>query len=312
MRSLTPTMRLSPHEQRVVSEAVKGLKVRISHRAGVVRVYRVNSLQDSADQLFFTVKEDNGSERQVSVADYFKERYGGLQYPRLPCLHVGPPQRNIYFPIEVCSLDAPQKYTKKLSEKHTSAMIRASAVDAQSRETRINSLAAQAGFNKDPFLREFGLSLSMNMTEVVGRVLPPPQIQYNERSKRGTNPQVTPKDGVWGTDNQLLYQPAVCNSYAMIGMVSPNQQSAMQQFCQTLCYKANDMGLKWPQWPDVVKYGRTKEDIPKLFHETLQEYKQTGRDCDLVFIVLQGKNSDQYSELFINNHLIAHLFQLTI
>ncbi|VDM29201.1 unnamed protein product [Toxocara canis] len=62
----------------------------------------------------------------MTVAGYFGERYGELKYPKLPCLHVGPVTRNIYFPLEVCVLDTPQKYNKKLTEKQTSAIIRVS------------------------------------------------------------------------------------------------------------------------------------------------------------------------------------------
>lgn len=60
----------------------------------------------------------------MTVADYFNERYSKLKYPKLPCVHVGPITRNIYFPLEVCILDTPQKYNKKLNEKQTSTIIR--------------------------------------------------------------------------------------------------------------------------------------------------------------------------------------------
>ncbi len=42
---------LSQAEWKIVADSVKGLKIRISHRPGAIRVYRVNSLQEAADQL---------------------------------------------------------------------------------------------------------------------------------------------------------------------------------------------------------------------------------------------------------------------
>jgi len=48
--------------------------VRIRHRPGVIRVYRVNSLQLPADQLKFHAKDENGNDRKISVADYFGEK----------------------------------------------------------------------------------------------------------------------------------------------------------------------------------------------------------------------------------------------
>ena len=113
-------------------------------------------------------------------------------------------------------------------------------------------------------------------------------------------------------DKQILYAPATCRSYAIIAMVQqqapPVQQPALtsvratpfslsfRQFCQSISGKASDMGLRWPKWPDVVKYGRTTEDIPFLFREIVQEYKQSGTTCDLIFVVLNGKNSEHYSK----------------
>ena len=64
--------------------------------------------------------------------------------------------------------------------------------------------------------------------------------------------------------------------------------------------KASEMGLKFPngQWPDVVKYGRNKEDLARCFNELVAEYKRNGRKCDLVFIIMPAKNADQYSLLY--------------
>ncbi|KAJ1348327.1 putative protein tag-76 [Parelaphostrongylus tenuis] len=74
-------------------------------------------------------------------------------------------------------MDAPQKYNKKLSDKQTSSIIKAAAVDASQREERIAQLCQQVGFDRNPFLKEFGLSLSPRMFETIARVIQPPQIK---------------------------------------------------------------------------------------------------------------------------------------
>ncbi|TKR75776.1 hypothetical protein L596_017019 [Steinernema carpocapsae] len=284
---------LSSQELKVLDDAIRGVKIRVTHRPGVVRVYRVNGLQVSADQLTFVGKDSDGAENRLTVAKYFELKYAKLKYPRLPCLHVGPPSRNIFFPMEVCRLDSPQKYAKKLSERQTSSIIRAAAVDAEQREKRIVSLVQQAGFDTDPFLKEFGLKISPQMVETVGRVLRPPAIQYGENNRR-MDPIVMPKDGAWSMDNQVLYLPAACRSYSLIALVNPREQPNIQNFCQALHQKAQNMGLMLPQWPDLVKYGRTKECIVQLFKEIAFEYEQTKQQCDLIIVVLQAKNSDLY------------------
>ena len=96
-------------------------------------------------------------------------------------------------------------------------------------------------------------------------------------------------------DHQQLYVPARCRSYSLLALVNPKEQSALQNFCQALSNKAVQMGLEFPRWPDLVKYGRTREDIIAMFTETVQQYEYTGAACDLILVVLPGKNSDLYS-----------------
>ena len=46
----------------------------------------------------------------------------------------------------------------------------------------------QAGFDKDPVLREYGLTVHQEMEKVMGRVLSPPAIQYREQNVRFLHP----------------------------------------------------------------------------------------------------------------------------
>lgn len=67
---------------------------------------------------------------------------------------------------------------KHLNEIETSSMIQKTVISAPNREQEINSLIRQANLNNDSYLQEFGLSISNNMMEVRGRILPPPKLQY--------------------------------------------------------------------------------------------------------------------------------------
>lgn len=134
-------------------------------------------------------------------------------------------------------------------------------MDAGQREQRILQLCEQAGFDRDPFLRSFGLSIDPRMVETVARVLDPPQILYADAARRGVGGRqgrssqesvVVPKDGAWSMDNQQLYVAAKCSSYAMIALVNPREQTQLQTFCQALHSKATQMGMHFPQWPDLV------------------------------------------------------------
>ncbi|EYC11675.1 hypothetical protein Y032_0050g2040 [Ancylostoma ceylanicum] len=80
---------LSNHEMKILAEAVKGIKIRISHRKGAVRVYRVNSLQMPADQLTFKGVTEDGRETIKSVAQYFAEKYAVSVKTSAECLRIG-------------------------------------------------------------------------------------------------------------------------------------------------------------------------------------------------------------------------------
>lgn len=60
----------------------------------------------------------------------------------------------------------------------TSSMIKQTSHIAPDREQEINSLIHQANLNNDPYVKEFGLTISNSMMKVSGRVLPPPKLQY--------------------------------------------------------------------------------------------------------------------------------------
>lgn len=63
----------------------------------------------------------------------------------------------------------------------TSTMIKATARSAPEREKEINNLVLRAKFHEDTFVRDFGISINNQMTDVKGRVLSAPKIQYGGR-----------------------------------------------------------------------------------------------------------------------------------
>ena len=62
------------------------------------------------------VKKDDGS--SLSIVEYFKREYNyKIQFPDMPTLHVGNPQKDIYLPIELTRIkQQPCPASKKLSE----------------------------------------------------------------------------------------------------------------------------------------------------------------------------------------------------
>lgn len=99
----------------------------------------------------------------------------------MPCLQVGQEQKHTYLPLEVCNIVAGQRCIKKLTDMQTSTMIKATARSAPDREREINNLVLRARFHDDNYVRDFGITINNQMTDVKGRVLSAPKIQYGGR-----------------------------------------------------------------------------------------------------------------------------------
>ncbi|KAF6107373.1 argonaute RISC component 1 [Phyllostomus discolor] len=72
-------------------------------------------------------------------------------------------------------------------------MIKATARSAPDRQEEISRLMKNASYNLDPYIQEFGIKVKDDMTEVTGRVLPAPILQYGGRVSR-----VRARQPLWG------------------------------------------------------------------------------------------------------------------
>ena len=121
---------LHENERIKLDKAIRGLKIAISHRGDMKKRYRVIGVtKSSAIATRFPLSP---GEPEVSVADYFLQRYGiRLRYPNLPCLRCG--AKGIFFPMEVCNVAEGQRHLRKLSETQTANMIKITCKDPAKR-----------------------------------------------------------------------------------------------------------------------------------------------------------------------------------
>ncbi|KAI6220849.1 Piwi domain protein [Aphelenchoides fujianensis] len=288
--TLSSTYRLSSGELRVFNDAVQKLRVRVKHKD--VRTFTVLSARVSSNETFFD-DTDRPGEKQ-NVAEYFGRRYGSLRFPALPCLHVGSPSRQIFIPLELCELAHPQKYVRKLTDQQTAAIIRNASRDAEWREGAIRQMAYDALFSQpDRFLEEFGLRVGQQLVETSGRVLQTPLLNVGTRS--GAPREIRPVNGQWSEQEPFLL-PATCNSYAMIVFGQNNLEEDLKNFCTRLQQTATSLGVKLPPFPHVVRYGQFGE-IPALFDGLRAAYEEAKQNCDLVLLVMPGRNGDVYNAI---------------
>nr|CAD7401725.1 unnamed protein product [Timema poppensis] len=186
------TRNLRPYNQEDINKYLKGLKVDyvLPNQPSSKRCYRVNKLVGTANKTTFSFDG-----RTITVAEYFlKEKRLKLDYPDLPCLHVGSPNREnpIYVPAEYCTIVKSQVIIKKMNETQTANMVKVAATSAEDRKRKIMEALKLVNFNASPTVREFGFSISDQFTKVDARILNPPALTYKENK-----PPITPFKGVW-------------------------------------------------------------------------------------------------------------------
>jgi eukaryotic translation initiation factor 2C len=149
----------------------------------------------------------NGSVRQISVQDYFAQKYNiTLNSPQAPLVNYGTTKDAKWIPAELCSILPGQQAKRLLLGPQTSEMIRFAArrpfENAESITgngllvTKINPIANGLNTNLSPF----GIKVNPSLLTVPGRILQPPQLQYR------ANSTCNPNNGAWNLDPRKLGQ----------------------------------------------------------------------------------------------------------
>lgn len=201
----------------------------------------------------------------------------------MPCLQVGQEHKHTYLPLEVCNIVAGQRCIKKLTDMQTSTMIKATARSAPDREYEINNLVQKADFNNDPYVKEFGLTISDLMMEVKGRVLQPPKLQYGGRTRQ----QTVPVQGVWDMRGKQFHTGVEIRTWA-IACFAPQRtcrEDALRNFTQSLQKISNDAGMPIIGQPCFCKYATGPDQVEPMFRYLRQTYP----GLQLVVVVLPGK-----------------------
>ncbi|KAF5915309.1 hypothetical protein HPG69_011774 [Diceros bicornis minor] len=254
------------------TKEIKGLKVEITHCGQMKRKYRVcNVTRRPASHQTFPLQQESGQTVECTVAQYFKDRHKlVLRYPHLPCL-------------QVCNIVAGQRCIKKLTDNQTSTMIRATARSAPDRQEEISKLMRSASFNTDPYVREFGIMVKDEMTDVTGRVLQPPSILYGGRNKA----IATPVQGVWDMRNKQFHTGIEIKVWA-IACFAPQRQCTevhLKSFTEQLRKISRDAGMPIQGQPCFCKYAQGADSVEPMF----RHLKNTYAGLQLVVVILPGK-----------------------
>lgn len=112
---------------------------------------------------------------------------------------------------------------KKCSENVTRKMIKEAATNTDIRRQKIMDMLRNIAHNQSPALNEFGINVGDKFTQIEGRVLNPPTLEYFG------NRQVVPFRGQWRADKFLFSK--TLTRYAVLILDRKVQSHHIRPFC---------------------------------------------------------------------------------
>ncbi|PRQ33298.1 putative post-transcriptional gene silencing PAZ-Argonaute family [Rosa chinensis] len=164
-------------------------------------------------------------DENTSVVQYYRKKYKlGLKYVAWPAIQAGNDSKPVYLPMELCSIVAWQRYTKKLNKKQVTKLLEATCQRSRDRENNITQMIRQKTNNRDDkeslIRREFGLQVREEMALVKARVLPSPLLKYHDS---GREKSVHPQMGQWNMTNKKMVNGGKLQVWALVNFSRVSQ-----------------------------------------------------------------------------------------
>ncbi|GJJ69239.1 eukaryotic translation initiation factor 2C [Entomortierella parvispora] len=261
----TDDLRRSSLNFKKVERVIKGLRIRATHRQLSSKTFKIFGLTNTSakDTVFNQVvngKDPNAEpvEVKTNVAAYFKTVYNvALTFPGLPCVIVG---RTAMLPLEVCEVVQGQRYHKKLDEKQTADMIKFTCQPPAVRANNIRDGLRILNYDRNDFLKDFGLKVSSEMATIQARILPVPTINYNPASR---DPNIRPQFGAWNLIGKKVLRGAKLSSWGVIvfGTEQYVPKAQITAFVRELVVTCNDTGMNIVNKTPPIMYCNPHGDI---------------------------------------------------
>ncbi|KUI56371.1 Protein argonaute [Cytospora mali] len=236
----------------------------------------------------------NCNNREISIEQYFKERYGvRLEHWQMPLIET---TRAGLFPMECVVINRFQRYNYKLDPDQTSRMIKFAVTRPAQRSQAIMENVRALKWVEDPYLREFGINIKPQMETVGARIIANPKIQF---AKKVADPGLR---GRWDLRGQTFTGPNIrpLKAWAMIvvnGCVDP---PTVQRFAQAFVtsYKGLGGNIVTPQprcyTLNMERSSATATEIEKYYQAVGNQFQAPP---DLFFFILPDKSQVTYERL---------------
>ncbi|CAN4092874.1 unnamed protein product [Withania somnifera] len=278
-----------------VKKALRGVKVEVTHRGDVRRKYRVSGLTSQPTRELVFPVDDNLTMK--SVVEYFQEMYGfTIKNTHLPCLQVGSQKKANYLPMEACKIVEGQRYTKRLSEKQITSLLKVTCQRPRDRENSILQTVQHNDYNEDPYAKEFGIKISEKQALVEARLLPAPWLKYHETGKEK---DCLPLVGQWNMMNKKMINGMTVSRWACINFSRSVQESVARGFCNELAQMCQVSGMEFNPEPIIPIYMARPDQVEKalkhVYHSCVNKLK--GKELELLLVILPDNNGSLYGDI---------------
>lgn len=181
---------LNVGQKKSVQDHLKMLKISYKLK-GQERIKQFHKLALSAKEQTF-----NLDGKQTTIEKYFKTKHGTtLKYPDLPLIQVLPADKQIFLPMEFCSIPPGQLNQKKCSDKCAQTMIKETAKPTDERKAMIKDFSNTYPLNND--VKAFGVDISKEFEKVMARIIDKPNIVFKNSKEIPKDNDGTWRDGVF-------------------------------------------------------------------------------------------------------------------
>jgi eukaryotic translation initiation factor 2C len=249
---------LSGQELVKLKRALRGVRVHLDGKVNVKR-YKIQSISSKAiSELKFSL--DKGGP-QKSVVQYFKEKYNiVVRYRSLPALNAGTEADPIYLPMEAYRIVEGQRYTKKLTDKQVTAMLKATCQRPADREKSIQGIVNKNNYNNDEVVNDFGINVSRELAVIDARVLAPPMLKYHDTGREKT---AKPNVGAWNMIDKKMVNGGNIDFWTFINF-SRCHGEAVDYFCEQLVGMCSSKGMDFCCPPVCPMFKADPRNVEKV------------------------------------------------
>jgi eukaryotic translation initiation factor 2C len=234
---------------------IKGLYVFNKHLAGK-RAFQVTGLaRETARTKIF--KQNDGTE--ISVEDYFYEKYGVQVNPNAP-LVMGKSKTEL-LPIDQATIDDNQPAPKnKMTQREDSDMIKIAATPPATLVREIDGYIGALGLDRMN-LETDGIKVLSKRLTVKGRILQNPTIQFGENRDCFPN-----EEGLWNLQGKKFLRGSQCAKWGLLR--NGRDRVAVTEYKNAFVQMCGRQGIQIAPTPDLE--GEIRDDLEDWFKRAKQ------------------------------------------